>query len=607
MINAVRRLLSGAFREKPTAAKNTPQSTLADRTVFAPGHPVRNMEEGEIVWTDTPRYPAYDQGFPAASPTKLLDQHAKLMERLSLASTYDGRWSQNAILRVVQKYAAYVNCLPATYQENHYGAGGLLKLGLDVGFYSLQAANGVIFSNESADRRTVAEPRWKMATFIAGLTYELNRVISHILVTNEHGDQWHPFVETLSDWLDKTRSERFWVVWLKPTDAANQKALVSFILPKIIPDDVINYLAEDRRVLMLMNAAITGGMKMGDDNPILLLVGKVRYKVVEADLARNVNLLARPQIGSHLEPHIADAMRTLFATGTWEPNVKNGRLWATTEGVFLIWKTAAADIMGRLRRNNTPGMPQDLETMYDIMVAAKILTTPTTGNRFWRIRVKDAKSMIEAVKLANPVMFFGDLTDQIGAADFKLFDDPATTSANTPGPTHPSTDNPKPAQPKAAKAKKQLPQKPQEQPELPLESRDDGAATLSTAETKAPANPHPMESESSSDEPKESRTLARLQPPVADLLRKIREGIQAGTIKVQNIDDKAIGIPLKAIDKHAKQVPRLAVLTALSKEKALYTPPGQAKKIITLATESGEQEEFIGIARIYAKDIFGIG
>lgn len=593
MVSAVMRFFADLLRSKPSET-STRQAAAhpIDLRTFAPGHPVRNVEEDEIVWTDTPRYPAYDHGFPAASPDKLLDQHAKLMSRLRLAATYDGEWSKSAVTRVVRNYAAYVNCLPATYQENHYGAGGLLKLGLDVGFYSLQAANGVIFSNESADRRTVAEPRWKLAAFIAGLTFELNRVISHILVTNKSGGQWHPFVETLSDWLAKTDSERFWVVWLKPSDAANQKALVSFILPKIIPLDVIDYLAEDRRVLMLMNAAITGGMKMGDDNPILLLVGKVRYKVIEADLSRNANLLARPQIGSHLEPHIVDAMRSLFSTGAWEPNVKNGRLWVTGEGVFLVWRTAAADIMGRLRLNNTPGMPQDIETIYDIMASAKILSHAPDSGRFWRIRLKDAKTLVDAIRLATPAMFFGDLKKHIDAADFQLLDPTAEAKQTTAPSSKPAA---KPQDGKRSPAKKPAPN---QNAELPLDRN-----TMPSEGVAGEAAPGSQVTEPARQE---SRTLARLQPAVATVLKSVRERIKSGEVVPRQIDDKAIGLPWVLFDESTTKVPRLAVLTALSKEKVLYTPPGQAKKIIVITDESGESKEYLGIFRVYARDIFGI-
>lgn len=595
MISALKRLFAKRSQPQPVLAlPQLPQVTQApDRAAHAPGHPVRNTEDGEILWSDTPRYPAYDHGFPSSNPQNLLSQHKNLLERLSGASTYNGRQSQAAIRKVVDRYAEYVNCLPASYQENHYGAGGLLKLGLDVGFFSLQAANGVIFSNESADKRTVAEPRWKLATFIAGLACELNRVISHILVTNSEGDQWHPFVETLSDWLLKTKSDRFWVVWLTPTDAVHQKALVSFILPRIIPEEVINYLAEDRRVLIAMNAAIAGGTKMGEENPIRNVVDRVKHKIITQDIAKNANHLAKPQIGSHLEPHIADAIRTLFKTGAWTPNEKNGKLWVTTEGVFLIWKTSASDIMGRLRMNNTPGLPQDTETIYDILLASSVISKPDSG-RFWSIKVKDAKSLIDAVRVEKVEMLFGDVSEYAKQADFKLLEPVEAVDAAT-----------KAAEPEQSKTESTPPKK-QRSKTAGGENRDTQKSAPNVTRQPEPDLFAENESEVDSDKPvkRESRTLSRLAPAISQALLRVKLLRESGSIKFIELNKDAIGIPAMAFSDKETGVPLMAILVALGNEKILYTLPGQAKKIIEVTGMDGVTNKYVGVLRIYAKDLF---
>jgi conjugal transfer pilus assembly protein TraI len=62
-------------------------------------------------------------------------------------------------------------------------------------FFSLQGTDAHIFSGRmSISARRQLEPRWRHATFIAGLCCELHRLMSHIIVTDAAGEAWPAFL-----------------------------------------------------------------------------------------------------------------------------------------------------------------------------------------------------------------------------------------------------------------------------------------------------------------------------------------------------------------------------------------------------------------------------
>ena len=111
-----------------------------------------------------------DPGFAALSVDEVLAANADIVSRIKLCYGTDRDTFVTDVLALIRQYAAYVHLLPAT-ADNYFSApGGLLRLGLEAGFFSLQGTDAHIFSGRSTiSTRRLLEPRWRHATFIAGL------------------------------------------------------------------------------------------------------------------------------------------------------------------------------------------------------------------------------------------------------------------------------------------------------------------------------------------------------------------------------------------------------------------------------------------------------
>ena len=115
-------------------------------------------------------YPASDPGFACVSVDELLATHSELIARIKLCYGSSREDFEREVLTLIRRYAEFVHLLPATADNFFSAPGGLLRLGLETSFFSLQGTDAHIFSGRSTiTARRHLEPRWRLATFIAGL------------------------------------------------------------------------------------------------------------------------------------------------------------------------------------------------------------------------------------------------------------------------------------------------------------------------------------------------------------------------------------------------------------------------------------------------------
>lgn len=277
--------------------------------------------------------------------TDLLEQNSDLLARLKTCYGADKETFERDIMRAVSRYADFVHLLPATPDNYFSTPGGLFRLGLEVAFFSLQGTDGHIFSGRSTiTERRHLEPRWRLATFLAGLCSECHRALNHLLVVNAAGDPWSAYTNPLLGWLTAKRASRYYVRWLP--QAVDIRALGVFALPHIVPADVMRALAEDNTVVVPQFMASLGGAAMYRDHNVLDgLVRRSLALVIDRNLAASADRYGKPQFGSHLERYLVDALRRLASDDpAWIPNREKSRVWFGDEGLFLLWPAAAEDV-----------------------------------------------------------------------------------------------------------------------------------------------------------------------------------------------------------------------------------------------------------------------
>jgi conjugal transfer pilus assembly protein TraI len=373
-------------------------------------------------------FPATDPGFAALPVADLLASADELVGRIRLCFGLSRDAFDDEVQPLLQRYATYVHLLPAT-ADNYFSApAGLLNLGLEVAFFSLQGTDAHIFSGRSTiSARRQLEPRWRLATFIGGLCCELHQVLSHLIVTDQAGGEWPQFLTPLADWLASRGADRYFVRW-RP-NASESRGMGVFALPLVIPAITMQYLAQDNTVIVPHLLASIGGQPVYRDHNVLDgLVRRSLALVIDRNLQANADRYGVPQFGSHLERYLVDAMRRLASSSpNWIPNREKSLAWLGPDGLFLLWPQSAHDVQALLEADQLAGIPKAPETMLDLLLEAGVFARQPDGASTWFVLPPELKSAAEAVKLTSPAI----LLASIDKAPVRL----PTTLACAPGAT----------------------------------------------------------------------------------------------------------------------------------------------------------------------------
>lgn len=379
-----------------------------------------------------------DPGFEALPLAHVVAAHRPLLDRIKLCFGADRPTFERELMPLVHGYASFVHLLPATSDNYFHTPSGLLQLGLETAFYSLQGTDAHIFSGRATiSERRELEPRWRIATFIGGLCCELHRALSHLIVTTAEGEEWPAFLGGLAPWLAERGAERYFVRW-RP-HARESRGLGLFALPHVVPAPVLQMLGSGNAVVVPQLMASIGGVPQYREHNVLdELVRRSMALVIDRNLLASADRYGKPQYGSHLERYLVDALRRLTAGhSAWTPNRDKSRVWLGPEGLFLVWPGAAEDVLVLLESDQLAGVPKSPHTLLELLHDAGVFVAGDAAARTWAIQPPGAKAPMEAVRLANAATLLAGLDPPPAALAAKLLV-PSQAREDAEGARHPS-------------------------------------------------------------------------------------------------------------------------------------------------------------------------
>lgn len=386
------------------------------------------------------QYPAVDPGIPTRTVEQILEANHDVIAKIKMSYGSDNESFANEVLSIVRRYAMYVNVLPATADNCFDEPGGLVRIGLETAFYALQGTDSQIFAGRATiTNRRHLEPRWRLATFIAGLCSEIHRTLSHVLVTDPRGDEWKPYLAPLTGWLDERKADRFFVKW---TPRAQEiRSLGVFALPMIVPPTTMSHLAEGNLVVVPhMMASISGLVVYYERNVLDQLVRRASALVIDRNLQASATRHGRPKQGAHLERHLVDALRRLVIDNkAWVPNADHSRVWYGVDGLFLVWPGALVDVAKLLEADQIRGVPKSSETILEILVESGVVEPGDDGSATRLIHPLALNKPLEAVRIASPAILLAVLTPSPEPLKVRLLvgDNVVAATAAAPGTAPP--------------------------------------------------------------------------------------------------------------------------------------------------------------------------
>ena len=498
-----------------------------------------------------PIYPPFDAGLPVADVDELIGQQSEILRRLKLAYGVEQSRFDAELAPIVEKFARYVHLLPATPANYFRSPAGLLRMSLEVAFYSVQAVDSTLFQGlKSISQRQHLEPRWRLATFIAGLTSELHRALGQVVVTNDRGLEWPPYLGPLYDWAHSQAAQCYHLRWVENRQELRATGL--FALQHIVSAPTLQFLADGNSLVVPhMLASITGTpVYRGTSNVLDSLVRRAVALVVDTELRSNAELYGQHRLGAHLERYLVDALRRLVAAGDWTVNGQSSPVWHGADGMFLVWPQAAEEVVRLLERDQLTGIPKNPETILEILVSARVLfAEPDANGAVVQIRPPGASQAINAVRLSSESILTSALPAPVTPITTNLKVSPGASTSPAPASALAVT---VPAQqelaipPLPANVTPRAPARSEAQPQAPSQ-----AVTLSPPAFEV--CPPATEAKPRSDVvPKVLvlRPAARLKPIVHAAVSEILANLSHGVGQAEGeLTANALFVPLRAFQK----------------------------------------------------------
>jgi len=557
-----------------------------------------------------PVYPPIDNGVSFGNADAVLATQGEMIKRLKLLAGLPPNDFERLYGNVLRSLAKHIDLLPASESGTHMGAGGLFRLALEMGFFSRQACEAVLFAGRAGvELRRDLEPRWRYATFLAGLCCELHRPLSRMIVVTENGTEWPVHRMGLSEWLESVGVSRYFIRWVNEGDSfAGGSA--TLLATKVIPASSLQYLQEGHpNIIPAMLDAIVADVSKSKDNQIADILTRMRRKVIERDQVLAPQNYGKLTVGSQLEPHLVDAMRQLVANGVWTINVKKSRLWFGKDGLYVVWRTAAKEIIEVLERGSVSGIPRDATTIAEVLLRAGVLVGDKNNDLYWKIKTPLSDNELVAVKLANPETLLVAIEENAPTAlDHQLAVAGLALGAQTPSSPQPIP-TPQPRQESS------------EAGDRPVAPPPPSSATTSpTANTAAgqgqPApkpikiRPLPEETQPGAIAPVQESQAATLPDDVASRMSTIVREVVAQLLKdyhsgilvsVSGVSEDGLAISLEQMASYGVDVTKvMAELHALG---WLYVDPANPKKKIHMAQIAGKAMQSAVFKRQVAQDL----
>ncbi|MBD9362350.1 MobH family relaxase [Methylomonas fluvii] len=372
--------------------------------------PAVTIELPKPVEEEIPRYPPFMKGLPAAPVERILASQAELIRAIEQALALPDELYQSVVLPVIARYAAFSHLLPASESHHHRGAGGLFRHGLEVAHWATLSSQGCLFATHATPReRKTLELRWRLAVCFAGLLHDIGKPVSDIAVVDRQGLYiWNPCDENLTDWAERYQIDHYFLRWRENRHKRHEQ-FSALVIERVLTKASRSYILEPGPDIMQAMLETIHGLNRGAKLSELVIAADCQS--VERDLKAHYHShdLA---MGMPVEKYLFDAMRRLIKSGQWLVNEKGARLWRFQEGIHIVWRMGAQDIVAILTKDKVPGIPRDEDTLADILIERGFAIAKVASDgrqyRYWRMQPEGLDVGLYMLRLASLELIFSN-------------------------------------------------------------------------------------------------------------------------------------------------------------------------------------------------------
>jgi len=396
-----------------------------------------------LVEEEIPRYPPFMKGLPAAPVERILATQTELIRAIEHALSLPDVLYRSVAAPVISRYAAFSHLLPASESHYHRGAGGLFRHGLEVAHWATLASQDCLFATHTSPKeRKAQELRWRLAVCFAGLLHDIGKPVSDMAVVDKNGQHtWNPCDENLTEWAAQHQIDRYFLRW-RDNRHKRHEQFSALVIERVLPRESRSFILEPGPDIMQAMLETIHGLDRG--SKLYELVITADCKSVERDLKAHYQNIDSA-LGMPVEKYLFDAMRRLVKSGQWSINEKGARLWRFQNGLHIVWRAGAQDIVTLLAKDKVPGIPRDEDTLADILIELGFAIPKSFPDgrqyRYWKMQPEGLENPLYLLRLkSTELIFSGEPPVMMTAIDMTEQDEPEAEVEST---TIPSAKTPK--------------------------------------------------------------------------------------------------------------------------------------------------------------------
>lgn len=467
------------------------------------------------------------------SPTELLQAHeqtiGKIRQQVGVPLAH---W--NALYRsLIERFAEFVQLLPASEAHHHRERGGLLKHALETALKALTIRRGVLLPHgASAEALADKQDVWTYATASAALLHDLGKPLVDQKITLCAIDgrllgRWNPLAGPI-----RAPATRYTVRYIRGRRYRLHPRLPPMLAHHVVPAVALEWLAQDLDVFEAWLATISGG-----DSEFAGALGQIIKQAdglsVAADLSGD-SLVATTGGRRPLAERLALALRKLVESQALPLNRPGAAGFVFDDDLWLVSKRALDALREELTTETPSGVPNRNERLMDELQQHGILM-PNGDRAIWNgtVELGDWRQTLTLLRFPLTRLWI-DPAARPGAAAGRVTFDPSTTPAtlgsDTPGAADNSHGRP---ELETATARIAVPAREAIDLSLPLPPLT-AAGPSETAPAPELAPPVATEHSSATGSPLAGAIHSILAEN--DVIRWITEGIASGRLKLNTAD-----------------------------------------------------------------------
>lgn len=482
-----------------------------------------------------PRAPAADapgsDWLPVLAPADLLQPHERTIAQIRQQVGVPLAHWESLYRPLLERFAKFVQQLPASEAHHHREHGGLLKHALETMLKALTVRRGVLLP-EGASAEALADKQdvWTYATASAALLHDLGKPLADQKIDLCASDgrslgRWNPLAGPI-----RTPATHYLVRYVRGRRYRLHPRLPPLLVHHIVPVMAIEWLAQDLDVFEAWLATISGG-----DTEFAGTLGQLVKQAdglsAAADLSGDSTAAATTGRRRALAERLVLALRKLVDSQALPLNRPGAAGFVFDDDLWLVSKRALDALRDELTAETPAGVPTRNERLMDELQQHRILM-PNGDRAIWSGTVELGDWRQPLTLLRVPLTrLWADPSSRPRAASGRMVTDSTTApepAASDAPASHGSLPNsPAPGAPAAAVTSAGL--------SLPLPPLAAAPASEQNLVPEAGPAVDPAENPSRVGASPPSETA---NPALADndVIRWIAEGIASGRLKLNTAE-----------------------------------------------------------------------